>query len=61
MKLRALCNLSGRPGEHDKGATFDVSDGEYAAVLIKEGLAEKVESAAKKATATGDQPADPKA
>jgi|GEM_PF-1266956 len=51
MKLKALCNLSGRPGEREKGDTFDVSDAAYAELLVKEGLAERVTAPAKKPAA----------
>lgn len=53
MKVKALANLSGKPGKHAKGATFEVDDA-YGAELIARKLvatvtAESVPAAAPKA------------
>jgi len=56
MKVKALANLSGRPGDRDAGDTFEIDDVAYVEVLVSAGLVEKVTPAAKKAAAATDAP-----
>ncbi|MNF09172.1 hypothetical protein D3C80_2097690 [compost metagenome] len=55
MKVKALADLSGRPGDRAVGEEFEVSAA-YGKQLIAEGLAEAVPAAAVPAKATTGSP-----